>query len=336
MKKYDVYGIGNALLDMEFDVADSFLDKMGIPKGLMTLVDFDRQQEIVHEMGADNIRNVTSGGSVANSMAAVNLFGGKGFFTCRVGNDKTGEIYHQEMQAIGLDSNFDHMDKPAGETGRCLVKVTPDSERTMNTYLGISVELSESELNFDALENSQYYYIEGYLMSSETARHAVRKAKTFAHSKGIKTALSLSDPFMVTAFKAEFEKTLEQGVDMLFANEEEALTFTGAETVAEAANALEAVSTCFAITLGSKGSLIFDGESYVEIPAEKVTPIDTVGAGDMYAGAFLYGMTNGMSFNDSAKLASMTAAQVVTQYGPRISGDDVANLLAQIKNTSVA
>ncbi len=326
--EYDVYGVGNALLDVEYEVKDPvFLEKMGIQKGLMTLVSHERQEAIIRAMDKSDIRQMTSGGSIANSMAAIRYFGGTGYFSCKIANDSSGERYHQEMKLIGLNSNFDVMPKPPGETGRCLVKITPDSDRTMSTYLGVSVHLSESELNFEALSKSKYLYLEGYLLSSPSALLAVKKAKKFADERGIKTALSLSDPFMVSSFNQEFRDLLSVKVDMLFANQEEAFGFAGTRDFDEALNALRQVSHQFAVTLGPRGSLVFDGESFHTIPPEPVKPIDTVGAGDMYAGAFLYALTQNYSFLDAAKLASVTSAYVVTQYGPRISARVVPELL---------
>jgi sugar/nucleoside kinase (ribokinase family) len=326
--EYDVYGIGNALLDVEYEVKDPvFLEKMGIQKGIMTLVSHQRQEEIIGAMDKKDIRQMTSGGSVSNSMAAILLFGGAGYFSCKIANDESGERYHQEMKLIGLKSNFDHAPKPAGETGRCLVKVTPDSDRTMSTYLGVSVHLSEAELNFDALSKSKFLYLEGYLLSSPSALLAVKKAKKFADDRGIKTALSLSDPFMVSCFNQEFRDLLTTKVDMLFANQEEAFGFAGTRDFDEALASLRQVAHRFAVTLGPRGSLVFDGENFHTIPPEPVKPIDTLGAGDMYAGAYLYALTQDYSFLESAKLASVTSAYVVTQYGPRISAKVVPDLI---------
>jgi len=329
MKSYDVYGIGNALLDMEYEVEDEFLTQMNIPKGVMTLVSNERQNDIIQAMGQKSIRNITSGGSVANSMVALQYFGGKGFFSCKVASDKAGEHYHAEMRSMGLDSNFDHSPKSQGETGRCLVKITPDSDRTMNTYLGVSVTLSESELHWEALAQAKFLYLEGYLLSSPSALAAVKKAKNFAHDRGTKVALSLSDPFMVNAFKEAFLEILSPKIEMLFANREEALAFAGTSKFEEALERLKQVSRCFAVTLGARGSLVFDGQVLHEIPAAPAKPIDTLGAGDMYAGAFLYGLTQGYSFLDAAALANVTSAYVVTQYGPRISKEVVPMLLQQ-------
>ncbi|NCX94604.1 MAG: adenosine kinase [Gammaproteobacteria bacterium] len=228
-------------------------------------------------------------------------------------------------------SNFDHMPKPTGETGRCLVKVTPDSDRTMNTHLGISVTLSEAEVHYEALKQAQYFYIEGYLMSSPSARAAVYKAKNYAKLNGVKTAVSLSDPFMVVQFKDAFDELLKDGVDLIFANEEEAFDYAGTQDLAKAIEKLQKVAQQFVITRGARGSVLFDGIDLHDIPAYPAKPIDTLGAGDMYAGAFLYGVTHGMNELEAAQLASMTAAHVVTQYGPRINATDAKRLLTQFQ-----
>jgi sugar/nucleoside kinase (ribokinase family) len=327
---YDVYGIGNALLDVEYEVKNpEILEAIGIKKGLMTLVSQEKQEEIIQLIGQENIRNMTSGGSVANSMAAILHFGGSGFLSCRIAADQTGEQYHQEMKRMGLASNFDHMPKPDGSTGRCLVKITPDSDRTMSTYLGVSVDLSPSELNFKALSCSRYLYLEGYLLSSISGLDAVKQAKQFAHEHQVKTALSLSDPFMVKSFNPVFRELLSTPIDMLFANQDEALNFTGTTELSEAARLLPRWARQFAITRGARGSLVYDGSTFHELPPEPAKPIDTVGAGDMYAGSFLYALAKGYSFLEASKLAGVSSAYVVTQYGPRISPSIVPELLSK-------
>jgi sugar/nucleoside kinase (ribokinase family) len=326
---YDVYGIGNALLDVEYEVKNpEILETIGIKKGLMTLVSHEKQEEIIQLIGQENIRNMTSGGSVANSMAAILHFGGKGFLSCRIASDETGENYHQEMKRMGLASNFDDKPKPEGSTGRCLVKITPDSDRTMSTYLGVSVHLSPSELNFEALSSSRYLYLEGYLLSSPSGLDAVKQAKQFAHAHQVKTALSLSDPFMVKSFNSVFRDLLSEKVDMLFANQEEALSFTNTRDLSEAIRLLPHWARRFAITRGARGSIVFDGSMVHELPPEPAKPVDTVGAGDMYAGSFLYALAKGYSFLEASKLAGVSSAYVVTQYGPRISPDIVPTLLS--------
>ena len=189
--KYDVFGIGNALLDVQLDVDLDFLIKHQLPKGLMSYVSHERQTELIESFGQDNIRQVSPGGSVANSMIALTHFGAKGFYSCRIADDDSGNHYYQAMKQAGLDSNFDETPRPPGQTGRCVVKVTPDADRTMSTFLGASSELCEEQIDFDALKNSNYFYIEGYLMTSPTALHAIKKALPVARSNQTKIAITL-------------------------------------------------------------------------------------------------------------------------------------------------
>ena len=184
---YDVYGIGNALLDIQSDVDYAFLKNNQIAKGVMTNIEHQRQTEIIHQIGQQNIRQVSSGGSVANSMMVLQYFGGKGFYSCNISNDEAGDQYYHEMKAAGLDCNFDTQTRPDGNTGRCIVNITPDADRTMSTYLGISTKLSEAEINYQALLTSEYLYIEGYLAASPPAFQAALKAKQFAQSHQVKT-----------------------------------------------------------------------------------------------------------------------------------------------------
>lgn len=327
---YHVFGIGNALLDIQFDIDYDFLDTHQLPKGLMSYVEHERQTEIINTLGQENIRQISSGGSVANSMVALSYFGAKGFFACRVADDDAGAQYHQEMSAAGLDSTFDTCKKTDGKTGRCVVKVTPDADRTMSTYLGSSIELCEDQINYEALKNSEYFYIEGYLMTSPKALTAVKKAVVFAREHGVKIAITLSDPDIVQAFKPAFHDIIDDGVDLIFCNEQEALEFTDTTHLDDAEKALKKVTKTFAITIGPRGSIVFDGNRLITVPATEEIPIDTLGAGDMYAGAFLYAITHGYDWEMAGRLANITSSKVVTIFGPRVSKEHIQELLAQL------
>ena len=199
MAKYDVYGIGNALVDMEYEVELADLAALGLDKGVMTLVDEDQQLRIMSHLAAHPHQR-SSGGSAANSMIAVSQFGGASFYSCKVAGDELGHFYMKDLRDGGVDTNH-HTEKEAGHTGRCVVLVTPDSDRTLCTFLGISGGLSEKELVERALGDSRYFYIEGYLVTSDSARQACVAAKRLAEAAGVKTAISLSDPNMVRFFK---------------------------------------------------------------------------------------------------------------------------------------
>ncbi len=325
MSSYHVYGIGNALVDIEYTISPELMAQMQIEKGVMTLIEEDRHHSLLEQF-SDRLSKKTCGGSAANTIIAVSQFGGKGFYSCKVANDETGNFYLEDLLRNGVETNLQHQTRPDGVTGKCLVFVTPDADRTMNTYLGITGSFSTTELIPDAIASSEYLYIEGYLVSSPSGKTAAIKAREIASQAGVKTALSLSDLNMVKFFKEGLLEIIGPGIDFIFANESEAFTMAETQSIDEAVTVLKTLSKRFAITLGSKGSLIFDGTEIIEIPAVPVQAVDTVGAGDMYAGAFLYGITHGMSHAEAGKLASHAAARIVTTYGPRLSKEETQSL----------
>jgi sugar/nucleoside kinase (ribokinase family) len=333
---YDVYGIGNALLDIQYDVSDEFLLEHQIAKGLMSYVEHQRQDDIMDILGRKNVRQISSGGSVANSMIVMSQFGANTFFSCRIADDEAGDQYYQDMKRAGLHCNFDSMARAKGLTGRCLVKITPDAERTMCTYLGTSIELCEEQLDIEALKQSTYLYIEGYLTTSPSAMKAVKHALGVAKAHGVKIAVSLSDPQIVKAFKAQFHDIIDDGVDLIFANEQEAMYFTDTDNLIDAEQELKRYTKAFAVTIGPKGSIVFDGNELITIPATEEKPVDTLGAGDMYAGAFLYGITQGLGWYKSGLLANITSSKVVTLYGPRVSKEHTDDLLKQLETLAIA
>lgn len=328
MKKYHVYGVGNALVDMEFRVQDAFFEQLEIAKGLMTLVDEKRQIELLAYLGHKN-GTWACGGSAANTIIAVSYFGGRSFYSCKVASDELGDFYVEDMRAAGVDSNINGS-RVAGETGRCLVMVTPDAERTMNTFLGITESLSTEELDEEAIQASEYLYIEGYLVTSDTGRAAAIRAREIAEQNGVKTALTFSDPAMVQYFRDGLRDMIGTGIDLLFCNEGEALAWTGAPEVGEAIEGLRSTARTFAITLGSRGALIYDGERTIPIAPYPTQAVDTNGAGDMFAGAFLYALTHGHSHESAGRLASAAAARVVSRFGPRLEAEAHAAVLQAV------
>lgn len=324
---YDVYGLGNALVDMEFEVSDAFLQTMGVEKGFMTLVDEERQYDLLEYLrGEHSVRS--GGGSAANTAVANALFGGKSFYTCLVSNDEMGDFYRAELDRAGVDTNLADI-RADGVTGKCLVMITPDAERTMNTYLGISESLSSADLREEALRDSTFVYAEGYLVTSPTARPAVITAMDIAREAGVKTALSFSDPSMVKYFRLGLEEIIGQGVDLLFCNREEALLWADCRTLAKAVDRLRQTAGTFVVTLGGDGALVFDGYALHEVEPCPVKAIDTNGAGDMFAGAFLYGITHGMNYARAGEFASLAASRVVMTFGPRLKPEEYGKLRAE-------
>ena len=324
-KKYDLYALGNALVDVEIEVNETELERLGVEKGVMTLVDEERHDYLLCHLKG-NIHQRASGGSAANSVIALAQLGGKAFHSCKVAKDEAGVFYSDDLDDAGVTNTLSQLEGNEGTTGKCLVMITPDADRTMNTFLGISSELKEQDINYEALGDSQYLYIEGYLVSSPDAHFAAIKARDFAREKGVKVATTLSDPNMVRFFKPEIEQILDGGVDLLFCNDDEALEYTGAENVEKALTILSQQAKQVVITLGKEGALSFDGEKVQTIEPFNVKALDTNGAGDMFAGAFMYGLTNGLSWADTGKLASFSSAHLVTQFGPRLKPEAVAEL----------
>lgn len=329
MTKYDVYALGNALLDIEFEVSPETLNELGIDKGVMTLLDEEAQNKIVNHLTAYEQKR-SCGGSAANTLIAVSQFGGKAFYSCKVADDEPGKFYTQDLIDCGVATNLDTHEPESGVTGKCLVFVTPDADRTMNTFLGISGNFSDAELVPEVIANAEYTYIEGYLVSGETSKQAAIKAKEIAQTAGNKVAFSLADLNMVKFFKSGLLEIIGSGVDLLFANEGEALLMADTDDLATAIEYLKTLAKEFAITRGAAGSVVFDGANLIEIAPCPVKAIDTVGAGDMYAGAFLYGITNGMSHQEAGNLASLASAKIVTSLGARLKTDAVQALLGEL------
>lgn len=330
MKKYDVAGIGNALVDIEFKVKDQFFLDNGVEKGLMTLVDEERQNHLMAVIDHAAAKK-QAGGSAANSIVAVSQFGGKSFYNFRVSNDELGQFYLQDLIDSGVSIAVEKESLEEGVTGKCLVMVTEDSERTMNTFLGITQNFSTKDVHDSAISDSKYLFIEGYLVTSPNGKEAMVHAKRIAESAGTKVALTFSDPAMVKYFKGNFDDVIGNGVDLLFANEEEAMLFTRKDSLLEAREEMKKVAKHFVITLGKNGAMIFDGDTFIDIEPYPTTAIDSNGAGDMFAGAFLYGITNGHSYASSGKLASMASSRIVSQFGPRLQVSEAQEILARLK-----
>ncbi|SFB55796.1 adenosine kinase [Algoriphagus aquimarinus] len=329
MKKYDVTGIGNALVDIEFKVKDQFFTDNGVEKGLMTLVDEDRQNALMQVINTEQAKK-QCGGSAGNTVIALAQFGGKSYYSCKVANDELGHFYMNDMKDAGVSHNLNESNLAEGITGKCLVMVTEDAERTMNTFLGITETYSRADVDEVAIKDSQYLYIEGYLITSENGKQAMIHAKKTAEENGVKVALTFSDPAMVKYFKDPMTEVIGASVDLLFANEEEAMIFTGKDNLLEAREELKKVAKHFVITQGKNGAMIYDGDTFIDIEPYATAAIDSNGAGDMFAGAFMYGITNDHSYASSGKLASMASSKIVSQFGPRLQGHEAKEILAKL------
>ena len=331
MKEYHVYGIGAALVDQEFEVEDSFFQHESIQKGIMTLVDGESQSTLEKRLlDRFGLKTRAGGGSAANSIYAISQFGGNAFFSCKVADDEAGNFYLEQLGHHNIHTNLDNHNRGAGVTGKCLVMVSPDTERTMLSFLGISETLSKNEIDVEALKDSEYLYLEGYQVTSDTGRAASVYAREIAEQHGVKTSITLSDPAMVQFFRGGLQEMIGDGVDLLFANDVEAKEWSGKETVEEAIEDLKSIAKQIVVTCGSKGAQLFDGEKHISIAPHKVKAVDSNGAGDMFAGAFLYAVSAGHNFETAGNLASLAAATTVSSFGPRLPFDAHQKIKAQI------
>jgi sugar/nucleoside kinase (ribokinase family) len=312
--RQDVVGIGNAIVDVIAHAEDRFLAAQSMAKGAMTLIEAERAEALYARMGPGV---EMSGGSAANSMAGLASLGGRAAFIGKVRDDQLGAIFAHDIRAAGV--TFRTPPAKAGpQTARCLIFVTPDAQRTMNTYLGASVELGPEDVEEELIAAAQVTYLEGYLWDKPRAKEAFRKAARIAHEAGAKVALTLSDPFCVERHRAEFQELVKGPVDILFANDAEirALWQVGDFDAALAATKGQ-VGTA-ALTRSEKGSVVLAGERIDRVPAEPVERVvDTTGAGDLYAAGFLYGLTNGRPPAEAARIGAIAAAEVVSHVGAR-------------------
>ncbi|TAL36306.1 MAG: adenosine kinase [Phenylobacterium sp.] len=311
---YDVAAIGNAIVDVIAPCSDAFLSENGLTKGAMMLVDpeasaalYSRMQQAVE----------ASGGSAANTIAGLASFGGKGAFMGKVADDHLGRIFAHDMRAMG--ARFENTPLVGGPaTAVSMINVTPDAQRTMCTFLGASVEFTDSDVEKDVVEAARIVYLEGYLFDAEAARKAFAKAAALAHGAGRMIALTLSDSFVVERHRKALLGFIEGQVDLLFANEAELKALFETERFDDALHQLRPHVKIAAITRSEKGSVILDYGQRLTVDAEPVEKVvDTTGAGDQYAAGFMFGLSRGRPLHQCGKLASLAAAEVISHYGPR-------------------
>jgi sugar/nucleoside kinase (ribokinase family) len=327
MSHYDLYAIGNALVDSEYEVSDAQLKSMGVDKRHMTLIDTPRRAQLLEHVKALTPRQ-TGGGSAGNTVVALAQLGGKAFYSCKVAHDALGDFYVKDLQARGVDTNLNHTRASDGQTGSCLVLVTPDAERSMCTILGVSAELDDAALHPKDIEKSKIYYMEGYLAASPTGLAAALKGRQIAREAGVALALTLSDVSMIQFCKAGLDAMLGDGVDYLFCNQEEAQVWCGSQDLNVVKETLKKLAKMVCLTRGPDGSEIITAQDSWHVPAEKVQAIDTNGAGDMFAGAFLYAITRGYSPEQAANLGNHAAAAVVSQHGNRLTLGQLSTIKA--------
>ena len=314
--RYDVYGLGNALVDIEYPVDEGFLQRHGIAKGHMTLVDETRLDLLMADIQALDPERF-SGGSAANTLMAVQGFGGNCFYSCRVAEDDVGRHFLDDLTGAGIGANRNAA-VSTGRSGLSLILITEDAERSMNTFLGVSSQLNADAIDESALAAARTLYVEGYLTSSPPSLLAAVAARRLADEQGVATAVSLSDPSIVLSFRKEMERLLGNGVDWLFCNEEEALTWAKTDRLDLAIAELKDIGKVCFLTLGRRGSLSVVKGKPTKAPGFPAAAVDTTGAGDIYAGACLYGLTIGMAEAAAARFGNFAAAALVQRYGARL------------------
>ena len=323
--RYDVYAIGAALLDIEVAVSEVFLHDNVIKKGVMTLVDEARQAQLITALDKNNnFQRKTSGGSACNTLVAAASFGATAFFSGKVADDGDGKHFVNDLVEAGVA--FHRATPEQGITGKCLVMVTDDAERTLNTFLGASELLSDKEINLEALLESEWLYIEGYLLTDDARTSLVSNVVSKAKSAGVKVALSLSDPFVAQIFGENIRTVIDDGIDLIFCNKDESLAFANTESIDEAFEVLANSAKMFAVTDGAAGVVIFNGSTTIKVPGVPTNAVDTNGAGDMFAGAFLYAVTAGRDLKWAAELANESASRVVSKFGPRLDTQDFVSI----------
>lgn len=315
-RTFDVYGVGHALVDIQYSIAPERLGQLGIRKGVMTLIDEAQQEALLQALKGERSVAQASGGSAANTVIGVAGFGGTAYYTCLLGRDEWGDFYHRDLEKAGVKSNPGM--RGSGPTGKCVVLITPDADRTLNTFLGVSSQLDPEHLEVALIQDSAYLYLEGYLVSSENGLATCLRAQQIGRQASTRVSLTLSDPAMVEHFRGRFEELVAGGVDLLFCNEEEARAFTSATDRQTAAQALARRAPAGCITCGEDGALIFQEGRCTLVPGVKARAVDTTGAGDLFAGGVLFGLARGYSLARAARLGNCAAAQVVARYGPRL------------------
>ncbi|UJR11782.1 hypothetical protein I4U23_015962 [Adineta vaga] len=313
-KHYHVYAVGTAFVDIEMDVIDDDLKKIAISKGLMTYVNEERQEQLLYCLRHHLVHsNRTSSGSTTNTIIAIAQFGGQTFYSCQVGNDDNGRFYLKDLQTADVNYHIENH-KDEGITGTYLVMVTPDAERTHCRFLGVNEIQSEYDIVPEVIAASDYVYFEAYMITSLSTFAAVIRLCEIAELNNVKIAMNFSDSDIIMTFHDRLFEILKKPIDLLFCNRNEAISWCQTDRIKIVINKLKRIARTFVITRGAEGALVYDG---------------TQRAGDMFAGAFLFGITHGQDYLTAGNLASLAAATVVSNYGSRLSAEKQKQLLVQ-------
>ena len=332
--KYDISALGNVLVDTQYKVSNDFLTSVGLEADSMTLATSEEQAPIINkliEIGSESMSDC--GGSATNSLVAAANYGSKCHHVCRVADDADGKKYLDSLRSAGVEHigiSSENTDMP---TGKCLILVTPDAKRTMSSMLGVSAYLGASDINYEVVENSKIFYIEGYMVTSDDNFNAVISVLEHLKGKGTIKALSLSDAGIVHGFRDKFELIESYGIDMVFCNNDEAVAFSNQQNINEAEEFYKSKSYMTIITKGSEGSVVIENGVKHLAEAEKIIPVDTNGAGDMFAGSFMHAYLEGNDITECAKFSNYASSKVVETFGPRLDSNGYAEVLNKLKKS---
>jgi sugar/nucleoside kinase (ribokinase family) len=321
-KRFDVCGVGNAIVDTLVQIEDHFVVDLGLSKGSMSLTDTLGQAKVLTKLEHRNLQ-LASGGSAANTMVAIAQSGGSGVYFGKVAHDTNGEFYKFDMEQNGVLFPVPLAPEASLPTGTCVVLTTPDAERTMCTHLGISVTLNKSDISPELIAQSKLTYIEGYLWDAEAPRAACVEAFEQSRRLGVKTAFTFSDAFLIHRFADDFHRIVDQYCDILFCNTDEAVEFFGTDDIHQCCMGIAKICDLAFITRSGEGCFVIEKGQITPVAGFPVRAVDTVGAGDAFAGGTLYGLTHGMRPTQAAKWGNYFASRVVEQIGPRLNDGDL-------------
>jgi len=332
--KYDISALGNALVDTQYKVSHEFLSSVGLEADTMTLASAEEQAPIIEKlinMGAESVSDC--GGSATNSLVAAANYGSKCHHVCRVADDEDGRKYLESLRSAGVEHIGVSSENSNMPTGKCLILVTPDAKRTMSSMLGISAFLGSSDIDYEVVENSKIFYIEGYMVTSDDNFNAV--ISVLEHLKGRDTikALSLSDAGIVHGFKYKFKQIESYGIDMIFCNDDEAIAFSDSADIDGAMEFFKSKAYMTAITKGAQGSVVIKDGTEIHADAEKITPVDTNGAGDMFAGSFMHAYLQGYDIQACAEFSNFASSKIVETFGPRLNADGYDEVAKKLRKS---
>ena len=328
---HDIAAIGNALVDTQFKIEQDFLDEIGMKPDEMVIQSREEQNAILDKLLLLDLESVVDcGGSATNSLVAASYFGSSCHHVCKLNDDEDGNKYLKSLSEAGIDHIGISSNDQNTPTGKCLVLVTPDAARTMCSTLGISEHLSEKDINFEYLQKSKIFYIEGYMVTSDSNFNSVTKSLDSLVGFGTKKALSLSNDGIVHGFREKFEKILSYGIDFVFGNHDEALALTETDNIDDAIEILKEKDYVTVITDGPNGSFIITDGDVIKSNGFEVEAIDTNGAGDMFAGAFMHAMLSGKELHECGTFANLAASKIVQTFGPRLKKEEYQDLLENL------